>query len=202
MFSRISRYRQLPNVVTVDARGRSAESKSLRLLPEVAGTFLHTVEETDRLDHLAYKYYRQPTQWWRICDANPEIESPRDLIGKGPIVTYRFPFGTGRADDRPPWSELLHDVGALVGVEEVTAVEQRAAPAVVGISAFRGTLYEERYERALVVRFNRLSVTLEEVSESVTEPMTKAGLASAQPVEIGRVGKTITIPPRPAGRGS
>lgn len=79
MFSRISRYRKLADVVTTDAKGRKLASKSLRLPPEVSGTFLHTVEEVDRLDHLAYKYYKQPRKWWRICDANPEFMSPQAL---------------------------------------------------------------------------------------------------------------------------
>lgn len=51
MFSKISRYRKLPDVVAVDAQGRRLESKGLRLLPELTGTFLHTVEAGDRLDH-------------------------------------------------------------------------------------------------------------------------------------------------------
>ena len=64
MFSKISRYRKLPDTVSSDARGRSLQSKTLRLLPEVSGEFRHTVEEVDRLDHLAYKYYRQSRKWW------------------------------------------------------------------------------------------------------------------------------------------
>ena len=86
MFSKISRYRKLPDVVTIDVQGRRLESKSLRLLPEVTGIFLHTVESGDRLDHLAYKYYKQPRKWWRICDANPEFPSPQALLGKESIV--------------------------------------------------------------------------------------------------------------------
>ena len=66
-------------------------SKTLRLLPQVSGTFRHTVEDVDRLDHLAYKYYQQPRKWWRISDANPEFLSPQALLGKEPIVTDRFP---------------------------------------------------------------------------------------------------------------
>ena len=55
MFSKLSRYRKLADVVTTDAKGRHLKSKSLRLLPEVSGTFLHTLQDVDRLDHLAYK---------------------------------------------------------------------------------------------------------------------------------------------------
>ena len=70
MFSRISRYQALPDTVTTDSQGRTVPSKAVRLLPQVLGTFRHTVEEVDRLDHLAFKYYQQPQKWWRIVDAN------------------------------------------------------------------------------------------------------------------------------------
>lgn len=201
MFSKTSRYHRLPDMVTIDARGTSAESKTLRLLPEVTGIFFHTVEEADRLDHLAYKYYRQPTLWWRICDANPEIASPRELVGREPIVTFRFPLGTGDAADRPPWSELLRRVGDLVGVEHAAAEEEPAELVVAGETA-GDPVYAERYERALTVRFNRLSVSLEEVIEEVSAAAAAAGLRSGPPTAIGRVGKRITIPPRPAGARS
>jgi hypothetical protein len=117
MFSKISRYRKLTDILTTDVKGRTLESKSLRLLPEVSGTFLHTVEEVDRLDHLAYKYYKQPRKWWRICDANPEFMSPLALLGKEPVATGLFPIvWEGLV---PPWSVLLNDLSAQVGVEEV-----------------------------------------------------------------------------------
>jgi len=196
MFSKISRYRALPDVVTVDARGASAESKALRPLPNVTGTFLHTLEEGERLDHLAYKYYRQPTQWWRICDADPDIASPRALLGNEPVVTYRFPLGIAGASGRPPWSELLRRVGDLVGVEDVTAEEVETQPVLVGGTSEHDPVYEPRFERAVVVRFNRLSVTLVEVSarlETVVSP-------NGPPALLGRVGQPITIPPR-AARG-
>ena len=115
MFSKISRYRKLPDEVTTDAKGRTLESKSLRLLPEVSGEFLHTVEEVDRLDHLAYKYYKQPRKWWRICDANPEFMSPQALLGKEPIVTVLFPVEW--VGSEPLWSDLLRKLLQKIGIE-------------------------------------------------------------------------------------
>ena len=90
MFSDLSRYRTLPDIVTTDAEGRTLASKTLRPLPEAPGTFRHTVEDVDRLDHLAYKYYRQPTKWWRMSDANPEFLSPQHYWARSrlsPIVS-------------------------------------------------------------------------------------------------------------------
>ena len=50
------------------------------------GTFAyteHTYNYGDRLDLLAYEYYRRPDLWWFILDHNPEISDP-----------HRIPAGT------------------------------------------------------------------------------------------------------------
>ena len=54
MFSNSSRYRNVPDVAVPDARGRIVLSKDIRPLPEVTGTFRHTVNASDRLDQLAF----------------------------------------------------------------------------------------------------------------------------------------------------
>ena len=122
MFARISRYHKLPDVVTTDSKGRTLVSKTLRLLPPVSGTFRHTVEDADRLDHLAYKYYQQPQKWWRLSDANPEFMSPQALLGKEPIVTDRFPVTFDGA--QPPWAALVGLLTRQIGVEEVKVTEE------------------------------------------------------------------------------
>ncbi len=131
MFSKISRYRKLPDVVTVDADGRALASKSLRLLPDAPGDVLHTVEEGDRLDHLAYKYYKQSRDWWRIADANPEVLSPFALLGNAPHVTVFIPVSW--AGPTPPWTDLLRTLGDTLGVESAVmgAPEHEAAEAEV-----------------------------------------------------------------------
>jgi len=116
-FSKSSRYRKSSVVVTTDARGRSLRSTALRLPPEVSGDFVHTVEEVDRLDHLAFKYYRQPRKWWRICDANAEFASPLALLGQEPLVTACFSLVWKGFN--PPWTALLHALADQVGVEDV-----------------------------------------------------------------------------------
>src|SRR5215471_3142248 len=121
MFSLISRYRKLPDVVTTDAKGRTLASKALRLLPSVSGTFQHTVEDGDRLDHVAFQYYQQPTKWWRISDANPAFLSPQALLGKELLVTDRFPVTFD--GPQPPWAALTSSLSERVGIEMVTVVE-------------------------------------------------------------------------------
>ena len=102
MFSKLSRYRKLPEEVAVDVRGRRLRSKALRPAPPAEARFVHRLEEGERLDHLAYKYYHQPREWWRICDANPEPLSPWDLVEAGPRTTARIEINRAGTDPRLP----------------------------------------------------------------------------------------------------
>jgi hypothetical protein len=189
MFSRISRYRALPDIVTTDAEGRMLVSKTLRPLPEAPGTFRHTVEDVDRLDHLAYKYYRQPTKWWRLSDANPEFLSPQALLGKDPIVTARFPLDFEGA--QPPWADLVRNLTQHVGVEQVKVVEEIDYPLEERmIGRRRVTLHVERFERAILVTYNRLKAS----DEALAGIITASGFAVRAPERLGRLGKQIIIP--------
>ena len=129
MFSKISRYRKLPDVVAPDARGRALASKSLRLLPETAGDFLHTVEEGDRLDTLAYKYYKQPRDWWRIADANAAFLDPQALLDEAPWKTVQIPLIWN--GPTPPWAEVPQALTAVLGVAAVRlGTPEQAVPGV------------------------------------------------------------------------
>lgn len=191
MFSRISRYKELPDTVTTDPQGRTLPSKTVRLLPPVLGTFRHTVEEVDRLDHLAFKYYQQPQKWWRIVDANPEFLSPQALLGKEPIVTERFPLTHQGGATPPLWSKLVRDLTACVGVEDVKIVEEihllAQAQTIAGQLA---TVYVEQFERAVVVTYNQMNVS----AGALAGIMAAAGFDSSQPERLGRVGKQVIIP--------
>jgi hypothetical protein len=93
------------------------KTTELRPIPEVGGKFLHTIEASDRLDHLAYKYYRQSLHWWRICDANPDAPSPRHLLGQVPQAAIEFAVRWTAAS--PPWNLLFGTLADLVGVEAI-----------------------------------------------------------------------------------
>lgn len=172
MFSKISRYKKLNDVVTTDARDRSLESKSMRMLPEVSGTFLHTLEEVDRLDHLAFKYYKQPRKWWRICDANPQFMSPRTLLGKEPIVTTRFPvtYNSNDEKDQPPWYKIIKRLSQIPGVQDV---------------------FIEESGEAVRITYNSLNSS----AAKLMEILEHEGFNVGEPVNIGRIGKKIIIPP-------
>ena len=174
MFSKNSRYRKLPDEVTVDRQGRRLTSKQLRSHPEVIGVFLHTIEDSDRLDQLAYKYYQQPRKWWRICDANPALMSPQDLLGKSPIVTQRFPLTYSVSEDGPAWAMLLTELIEQVGVEDAWLASD---------------------ETFITVTFNHITVQ----SGDLAGMLEAAGLTVGNPQTIGRTGKQITIPPNVVG---
>ncbi len=196
MFSKISRYRKLADEVAIDARGLELASKSIRLLPEVSGKFQHTVEEVDRLDHLAFKYYKQPRNWWRICDANPEFLSPQALLGKEPLITQRFPLSFRMDVKNPPWAGLLTQLRAIVGVEEVQLeLGTKFVPKTEDIDDERVTFITEELQRVVVITYNRMNTGVAELSELMSD----AGFEVSEPETTGRVGKKIVIPPAVIG---
>lgn len=196
MFSKISRYRKLPDIVTTDNKGRVSASRDLRLLPEVSGTFLHTVEEVDLLDHLAYKYYKQSRKWWRICDANPEFMSPRTLLGKEPMVTDHFPLTFHGNETQPPWADLLRDLSETLGVEDVKVVENiQLVSEEQTHDSQQVTIYVEHFERSVIVTYNRMNLSAEDLASVISN----TGFEVSHPENIGRVGKKIIIPPDIAG---
>lgn len=196
MFSRLSRYRKLPDVITVDAAGRQTESKSLRLLPQVSGTALHTIEDVDRLDHLAFQFYRQPRKWWRICDANPAFMSPLALLGKETIVTDRFVLTSSDQEALPPWTVLRRQLSTLIGVERVQVIEEQVELASQERETDDGLVkvFLPRYLRALLVTYNHMNVSAADVNMAIRTVSMEAGFTVTQE-RIERVGKSIIIPP-------
>ncbi|MEU6036010.1 hypothetical protein ABZ801_11430 [Actinomadura sp. NPDC047616] len=176
MSSRISRYYGLPDVVDQDPRkpGRNVVSTALRVLPDVHGTFQHTIVDGDRLDQLAFLYYQQPGKWWRICDANPEFLSPLEMLGRGPLRTVRVPLAVP-AGGQPGWAALAVSLAAEPGVERFRFVDDPRAG----------------QDLAVVVTYNRFVV-----GESALRGLAgKAGFRAEPPEVVGRAGKRITVPP-------
>lgn len=50
----------------------------------------HTYSSDETIENLAYVYLGDPTQWWQIGDANPEII---DWSSLAPGTTLRIPVG-------------------------------------------------------------------------------------------------------------
>lgn len=193
MFSKISRYRKLPNVTSLDAQGRVLSSKELRLLPQVTGTFRHTVDSGDRLDQLGYKYYGQPLQWWNIADANPRFLSPLALIGKDAVVTTRFPVEIAGV---PPWSGLLQALQSVLGVEDVEIEEDaQLVQQTVTVGGQTITEFVEQFTRSVLVTYNQLNVTAASLATSISA----VGLTVMPFVDVDQIGQEIIIPPQPVG---
>lgn len=67
-------------VVTVDKSG--TDVAVIVPSPAVSYSFsfvTHQVADGERVDTLAYQYYTDPTLWWRIAQANPEVMFWDDL---------------------------------------------------------------------------------------------------------------------------
>ncbi|MCP4158394.1 MAG: hypothetical protein GY757_62420 [bacterium] len=170
MFSRKSRYKNLEVVIGRDLHGHAVETTAIRLLPQVQGTFHHVVEEGQRLDHLGYKYYRQPQKWWRVCDANPQFLSPLEMMSAEPVRTTLFTIA-GSNQNTPPLYTLFNTLSKTVGVKEVCLENEN--PLVVS------------------VKYNKLNFK----HGGLEKIFTGKGFSVQSSKSISRTGKKIVIPP-------
>lgn len=81
MFFRGSRYEGVPDAELTRADGRIIRYKRIRFIPTVSGRFAYSVVQGDRLDLIAYQFYNDPEQFWRICDANSAMQ-PEELVAE------------------------------------------------------------------------------------------------------------------------
>jgi len=190
MAAKSSRYRLVPDVTVPDAKGRTVRAKEARELPDVTGTYAHTVVAGDRLDRLAWTYYGDPLKFWRICDANPEFLSPLALIGQEPLITARIPV-TLIGDEAPRWTEVTAKLRARIGVESVIVVDDVVlTPVLQDIGDERVTVTVEVPDRALVVTYNRVNVAERELADLIET----VGFKTGPPGDLGAVGRQIIIP--------
>jgi len=82
MIDRKSRYTSTPVLTAQDGRGGTHPLLDLRETPLATGVLQLTPTDSDRLDLLAFRFYRDPTRFWRICDASPELD-PLDVVAPG-----------------------------------------------------------------------------------------------------------------------
>lgn len=52
----------------------------------------YVVTEGTSFSDLAFKFYQDPSLWWRIADANPEVFYP-DSITPGSVIRVPLPNG-------------------------------------------------------------------------------------------------------------
>jgi hypothetical protein len=96
VFEPTSRYAPLEVAELELADGRVVRYVRRRFIPpRTASTDLvsHEVKQGERLDHLATRYLADPTQFWRICDANGALR-PAELTDQpGRRVDVPLPGG-------------------------------------------------------------------------------------------------------------
>jgi hypothetical protein len=79
MFFRGSRYEPIPEAELSTSDGRTIRYKRVRFIPDSPGSLTQKVNQGDRLDLIAYRTYKDPEQFWRICDANLAM-LPEELV--------------------------------------------------------------------------------------------------------------------------
>ncbi|MDQ3743679.1 MAG: LysM domain-containing protein [Acidobacteriota bacterium] len=97
MFDNTSRYYNLetPTITVPDADDGTRDIRYVRrrIIPSAAGlTTLveHTVAQGERLDQITARYLGDPTQFWRVCDANNVVQ-PEELEEAGRVVQIALP---------------------------------------------------------------------------------------------------------------
>ena len=75
MFLRGSRYAQARELTAGPVEGVRP-----REIGPATGVIEHVLKEGDRPDLLARHYYNDARLWWRILDANPDLNSAADLL--------------------------------------------------------------------------------------------------------------------------
>ena len=85
MFLESSRYYQVRQDQAVTREGRAVKVVTLRRLPAVNGTPT-IVKGNDRLDVMAQRLYGNSTQFWRIADANSELQANELVRETGRVI--------------------------------------------------------------------------------------------------------------------
>jgi hypothetical protein len=88
MFFKGSRYEKMASytITTLDGRQVTATRLPLPAAPRLLG--YHQRLDGQRLDHLAWRYLKDATAFWKLCDSNdtmvPDTLATHDLIGIPP----------------------------------------------------------------------------------------------------------------------
>lgn len=93
MFFKGSRYEKTPEATITDANGRVTRYKKVRFIPATPPQTAYTVAQGERLDQIAFRAFRDPERFWRICDANASLWPP-DLTAE-PGRTLGIPASEG-----------------------------------------------------------------------------------------------------------
>lgn len=96
VFPPTSRYHGLPVKTFVGADGRETAYVGRRFLPahdQLQALQEYTVTQGDRIDNLASRFIGDPEQFWRIADANTELDPQRLTTEVGRRIRIALPEG-------------------------------------------------------------------------------------------------------------
>jgi hypothetical protein len=85
VFFKGSRYEKLPTATYVDSSGRSIIYVTTRYIAPTPAFIGHRVTGGERLDLIAYQYFRDSERFWRICDANLAMW-PDEIMVMGAVI--------------------------------------------------------------------------------------------------------------------
>lgn len=94
MFPPTSRYHEIETAKFVAADGREIVYLRRRFLPDLRAILVlaeHTVVEDDRLDNVTARYLGDPEQFWRVADANEEMQPDALTAEVGRAVRIPMP---------------------------------------------------------------------------------------------------------------
>ena len=96
VFARNSRYFGLPTLSRTAPDGRTVTYLSRRFVPppdRFSPVRQHRVVQGDRLDNIAARYFGDPEQFWRLCDANNAVRPDELLEALGRVLLITLPEG-------------------------------------------------------------------------------------------------------------
>jgi hypothetical protein len=96
VFEPNSRYFPLETAELELPEGRVVRYVRRRFIPPPTAStdaISHAVRQGERLDHLAFRYLGDPTQFWRICDANGVLRPAELTEEPGRRVDVPLPGG-------------------------------------------------------------------------------------------------------------
>ncbi len=79
MFFKGSRYEKVDDYSFKRIDGSEVVLKKKRTIPEPKARVIHTVQEGERTDLIANRYYRAPLKFWKLADGNSEM-NPEGLV--------------------------------------------------------------------------------------------------------------------------
>src|SRR5687768_9973050 len=98
MFDRTSRYARV-DTATLEVTGPNGATREVRYVrrrfippaDDLPPLVEHTVVQGDRLDNITARYLGDPTQFWRVCDANTVLRPEELTEAPGRVIRIAVP---------------------------------------------------------------------------------------------------------------